>query len=462
MNSLVRATNWDFVGKTRICIIGSLVLIAAGLVGVVSRGADMLDIDFRGGTMVTFEFKQPHTTGDVKDVLFKSDVLRDGLTVEKLTIGGDDTDEAGTRFRARGTEKNVKKFQDAIHETLDKAGPSYALRQVRIEKFSPAMIQPIEQPSAKKKAAKDAKQPPREFVGGHKIRLSLTDDGLKLSTVRDYVSRFLRDKHSRPEELIRVDGITQSTQDQPEGEAPKYSVIELSTKPEIAKAELENSLKELKKELDETPIFPEVNNFDAAVAGDMQQSAVLAMLFSLVAIIGYIWFRFQRATFGIAAVVALVHDVLVLLGVVALAGFAGDTGVGEWLNFKINLPMIAAFLTLVGYSLNDTIVVFDRIREVRGKNPALTKEMVNNSINQTLSRTLLTSSTTFIVVGILYFWGGEGIRGFAFCLVVGIIIGTYSSVYIASPVLVWLMNRPGSETARAASPAALRETTATP
>jgi len=479
MNSLVRATNWDFVGKTRMCVIGSLVVIAAGLAGVATRGADLLDIDFRGGTMVTFEFKQKQDVGDVKNVLGNSDarfewhnetwtasdVLRDGLTVEELTVGGAGSEDAGTRFRARGTEKDPEKFKTAIHEALERAGPQYELRQVRIVSFSPSMIQPIEKPSTKKKAAgKDADEAPQRidtaYVGGHKVRLSLTDDGLKLSTFRDYVSRKLRDKHSRPEELIRVEGITASTSAQPEGEAPKYSVVELSAKPEIQKAELTNALTELKKELDHTPIFPEVNNFDAAVAGDMQQSAVLAMLFSLVAIIGYIWFRFQRATFGIAAVVALVHDVLVLLGVVALCGFAGDTGVGEWLNFKINLPMIAAFLTLVGYSLNDTIVVFDRIREVRGKNPALTNEMVNNSINQTLSRTLLTSMTTFIVVGILYFWGGEGIRGFAFCLVVGIIVGTYSSVYIASPVLVWLMNRPGSETAHASSPAALREKTA--
>ena len=110
-------------------------------------------------------------------------------------------------------------------------------------------------------------------------------------------------------------------------------------------------------------------------------------------------------------------------------------------DFRINLPMVAAFLTIVGYSLNDTIVVFDRIREVRGKNPNLTTEIVNTSLNQTLSRTLLTSLTTFLVVIILYSTGGEGIHGFAFCLTLGVIVGTYSSIYVASPVLVWLMNR---------------------
>lgn len=103
--------------------------------------------------------------------------------------------------------------------------------------------------------------------------------------------------------------------------------------------------------------------------------------------------------------------------------------------------MVAAFLTIVGYSLNDTIVVFDRIREERGKNPAMTDEIVNRSLNKTLSRTLLTSFTTLLVVFLLYAIGGEGVRGFAFCLILGVIVGTYSSIFVASPVLVWLMNR---------------------
>jgi SecD/SecF fusion protein len=133
-----------------------------------------------------------------------------------------------------------------------------------------------------------------------------------------------------------------------------------------------------------------------------------------------------------------------VVGVVALASLVSGGALGSLLglyDFKINLPMIAAFLTIVGYSLNDTIVVFDRIREVRGKNPNLTPEMINTSLNQTLSRTLLTSLTTFFVVAILYVFGGEGIHGFAFCLLIGVLVGTYSSIYVASPVLLWLMNR---------------------
>ena len=106
--------------------------------------------------------------------------------------------------------------------------------------------------------------------------------------------------------------------------------------------------------------------------------------------------------------------------------------------FQINLTIVAALLTIIGYSLNDTIVTFDRLREIKGKSPQLTPAMVNASVNQCLSRTILTALTVFIVVVILYFFGGEGIQAFAFAFLVGVIAGTYSTVYIAAPVLLWL------------------------
>ena len=150
----------------------------------------------------------------------------------------------------------------------------------------------------------------------------------------------------------------------------------------------------------------------------------------------------QKFSYGLAAVIALLHDVMITLGIVALCHWlAGPLGFMMVEDFKIDLIMVAAFLTIIGYSLNDTIVVFDRIREVRGKSPRLTSAMVNASVNQTLSRTLLTSSTTLVTIALLYFFGGEGIHGFAFALFVGIVVGTYSSIFIASPVLLWIANR---------------------
>ncbi|MCA9188767.1 MAG: protein translocase subunit SecD, partial [Planctomycetales bacterium] len=214
--------------------------------------------------------------------------------------------------------------------------------------------------------------------------------------------------------------------------------VSFTTTPE----QTEKILSELKSEMDSTPAWLSSNRIGAKVASDMREMAVAAIVFCLIGIVLYIWVRFQRVAFGLAAVVALIHDVLIALGGVALslwlAKVFGFLLVDE---FKISLPVVAAFLTLIGYSLNDTIVVFDRIREVRGKSPDLTPQMINDSVNQTLSRTLLTSGTTMIVIIILYIGGGQGIHSFAFSLLIGLIVGTYSSIFIASPVLLWLMKR---------------------
>jgi preprotein translocase subunit SecF len=165
------------------------------------------------------------------------------------------------------------------------------------------------------------------------------------------------------------------------------------------------------------------------VGGDLRRQALYVTLAGLGAMLIYIWFRFELI-YGVAAVIATFHDVIITLGFFSL------------LNKEITLTVIAALLTLVGYSMNDTIVVFDRIRE----NVQLNKReefgrLVNHSINQTLSRTILTSGLTFLAVLSLFVFGGEVIHGFAFALVVGVIIGTYSSIFIASPVVVYFYQR---------------------
>lgn len=184
------------------------------------------------------------------------------------------------------------------------------------------------------------------------------------------------------------------------------------------------------------PVFPATNNIGSQVASDTRNIGLAAMIASLFFIVVYIWVRFQKVSYGFAAVIALIHDVLITLGAIAISAYL--TGIPTIDAFKINLEMLAAFLTLIGYSLNDTIVIFDRIREVKGKSPRLTEDMINASVNQTLSRTILTSGTTLIVIVILYFFGGQGVHGFSFALFVGIVTGTYSSVFIASPVLLWM------------------------
>lgn len=210
-------------------------------------------------------------------------------------------------------------------------------------------------------------------------------------------------------------------------------------------------LAHVKSEFDNSPVWPASSKIGGQVAGKMKQKAIAALVASLFGIVLYIWIRFQRVIFGLAAVVALVHDVLVTLGAIAVsAWFADALGFLLIEEFKISLPIVAALLTIIGYSLNDTIVVFDRIREVRGKSPDLSGDMINRSINQTLSRTMLTSLTTLVVVVILYAMGGSGIHGFAFSLVVGVAIGTYSSIFVASPVLLLMTgaNKPAKKPAK--------------
>ena len=156
----------------------------------------------------------------------------------------------------------------------------------------------------------------------------------------------------------------------------------------------------------------------------LQHQAWLATIYSLIGMLVYLWFRFELI-YGVAAVVAVFHDTLITVGFFSLT------------NQEISLTVIAAILTLIGYSMNDTIVVFDRIRENLGSNRRESlSDVVNRSINQTLSRTVIASGLTFLTVLSLYLFGGEVLHGFSFALVVGILIGTYSSIAVAAPMLV--------------------------
>ncbi len=209
------------------------------------------------------------------------------------------------------------------------------------------------------------------------------------------------------------------------------------------------------------PLFPLANTIGGRVSADMKQKAFAAIFISIIGMIVYLWFRFQRLSYGVAAAVALLHDVLITVGLLALSKYVVDAvpalaSAVQIQSFQISLTIVAALLTIIGYSVNDTIITFDRLREIKGKSPRLTAEMVNRSVNQTLGRTILTSLTVFIAIVILYFWGGEGIHSFAFSFLVGVVVGTYSSIYIASPVLLWLSGTPSSLSEKEGGSAALR------
>jgi len=226
------------------------------------------------------------------------------------------------------------------------------------------------------------------------------------------------------------------------------SFVYISSEPEAALRQLseqefarfvENEKTKLLNAMRLETSLPRVRQFDPSIGAEAKTRALIAIILSLFAIVAYIWVRFGNLRYGLAAIIALVHDVCITLGAVAACTYIAATPIGQALlvgDFKINLAMIAAFLTLIGYSLNDTIVVFDRIRENRGKKQPLNPTLITNSINQTISRTLMTSFTTFIVVLIMYIFGGSGLRGFTFAIGLGVIVGTYSSIAIAAPTLL--------------------------
>ena len=186
-----------------------------------------------------------------------------------------------------------------------------------------------------------------------------------------------------------------------------------------------SALKELQK-IDPNIIFVSVESIGPKVSGELIKAAIIAVALAIGAVLIYIWLRFEWQ-FAQGAVVALIHDVVLTIGIFSI------------LKIKFDLAIIAALLTIVGYSLNDTVVVFDRVREnLRKYKKSPLKELLNLSINETLSRTVATSVTTLLALIALFTLGGDVIRGFVFAMICGVIIGTYSSIFIASSTLLWL------------------------
>ena len=172
--------------------------------------------------------------------------------------------------------------------------------------------------------------------------------------------------------------------------------------------------------------FRRVENVGPKVSAELLKSGIIAIALSLAAMLFYIWIRFEWQ-FSLGAIAALVHDVLITLGVFSL------------FNLEINLSIVAAVLTIVGYSMNDTVVIFDRVREnLKKYSDIKIFDLTNTSINETLSRTIITSITTLLALLSIYFLGGEILKGFSLAMILGVIFGTYSSIYIANPILVLL------------------------
>ena len=426
MMKLLSRTHIDFVGPRRICMAASALAIAGGLAFFFSKGGgrqdgEMYNIDFTGGTLVTVrlddeELRGLPSSGRVAAVRERAGAALPNVTVENLAVSGGaeaDAEAAVPRYNIRTTEQSTEEVQAAVMEAFEGS-------LVRVELLE---VEPIAEDDAA--AASGDRR--------YGLRLNLP---MKPSKIAEALAGVLS-SGDRPEPSPRSLFRVRNPDAPPNTPDLASEALELTTSmaDDRILAELETLGDRLRGDRDF--LFERLENFGSVVAGETRQKAIVAIVASWLIIIAYLWFRFHAVTYGVAAVIALIHDVLIALSAVALCGY------------KIDLPMIAAFLTLIGFSVNDTIVIFDRIRELKGKSPTLTARLVNEAINVTLSRTILTSLTSWMVVLIFYLFGGEGLAGFSFCLVVGFISGTYSTIFIAAPILVEWLGKPATKAEKA-------------
>ncbi|WP_165073758.1 protein translocase subunit SecD [Paludisphaera rhizosphaerae] len=441
-------TNIDFVGPRYYCMAVSMILILLGLAAFFARGRTMYNIDFTGGTLVTIRLNEADATvkslSDSQRTEFvreKAGVLPD-VTIESLRVSHEGAEKAA-RFNIRTTDQDPVQVKNKIIEAF---GPSLAKIDMTVGAEKAIAGAPADAKSTTPSLA-------ARFAGGREYELSFNTTSFN-STQKP--AEVVAAEFARVLDAAKIANPTSRFEIVPLGSADKAAVggtkllLRTDLEPDAAKTLLASLKDSLANNRD--MLFERIANFGSTVASETRTLALIATVASWVIIVAYLWWRFHSFTYGLAAVLAVVHDVLITLGAIAvsywLALIPGFNSLLMIDQFKIDLPIVAAFLTLIGFSVNDTIVIFDRIREIKGKTPHLTPKLVNDAINQTLSRTILTSLTAWLVVLVLYVLGGEGLHGFAFALVVGFLSGTYSTVYIATPILIdWIGHEEASPSA---------------
>ncbi|HET6933828.1 MAG TPA: protein translocase subunit SecF [Candidatus Angelobacter sp.] len=382
-----RNTNIDFLGKKWYFLGFSLIFSIAGICSMLFWHGIPLGVDFRGGTLVYVKFAQTPVINNIR-----ADLDRAGLHNAKIQ-----------RYDVPSANEVVIALDEKDTSETDQS------------KGKTQIIAALE------------KNPP---AGKQNLNNS---DKVGFAAVRDALAT--RDPlHAAPSEYDRIARQVLDVRDKVDGGVLRSIDSLKGTIPDPA-------IDALKQDFYTSDFGIKGADIVGPQVGDqLKNQARLAVLFSLIGMLVYLWFRFELI-YGVAAVVAVFHDTLITVGAFSLT------------NKEITLTVIAAILTLVGYSMNDTIVVFDRIREnvklLRRENLA---DIVNRSINQTLSRTILTSGLTFLTVLSLYLFGGEVLNGFSFALVIGIIIGTYSSIAVAAPMLVAYQDWRTARSSRVAVP----------
>lgn len=477
--------NW--IGLRKIFIPISVVLVVLGLVLAFSRGEEMLDTELRGGVSATFvtrlvdeaeKAEDKRVSADGRLLLERAEVERrvqaigerakadddpsndnlDGfLNANVVAVGGSQEGSRSDSFqvkvaaRTRDASETDQIIAALVEEfrkdrTITNT-PPHVFRDEEAELPPPGATNVVAEGHsflAQVINRSGHNQGVAEYRGGLAILIDDLDPPARIDDVTDRIARMrqqpkYRAAAGRPFEVV---GLEQSSD---RGGYTSIAVLVVDERytylddPGLWQtwmAELEWNL--VRESLREPAQLEQVATYSASVAETLAAKAVVAMILSLLGILVYIWIRFGSFRYSLAAIVALVHDVSIALGLLALTHLIAGTAIGDFLridDFRIDLGVVAALLTIIGYSLNDTIVILDRVRENRGKLPLASAETINLSINQTISRTVLTSTTTLLAVMTMYIAGGMGIRPFAFCLLIGVIVGTYSSVAIAAPLV---------------------------
>ena len=459
----------DWIGLRYVFFGLSAIYVALGIGMVAYQGQKMLDNEFLGGTQVTLQFKpdaanpaanvkmtraevQARLEEIAKDV-GEGDTLRSLQTADVLPINPDLEGDGTTSDRfviktlAQNTNNAVldavrEKFADKLeakqrlefvgHDTDSRGAPAFAIEK-------PNLGANVDRPALRQDVA--------QYLGGVAIMLDKIDPPTTLTSLRQRLegtrqSEQFSDTLARQRDVLVVEGDENAVTAAVIVVADETATIsenEARWETEVRDREWALAQEALTK--DSTPAS--VVTFSPAIADTFRANALAATIGTFLLVGVYIWLRFKGARYSIAAIVALIHDVLTVIGLIALAEILYESKATHdfavainLLPFKIDLNLVAALLTIAGYSLNDTVVIMDRIRENKGKMPYATRDIINLSINQTFSRTLITGGTTMASCLILYIMGGEGMRAFAFALLTGLIVGTYSSVAVAAPI-VW-------------------------
>lgn len=405
-----RETNIDFLGKKFFALGLSLIVVTVCAVYVTTQGLP-LGIDFEGGNMVQLKFQEMPSLDDVRATLAEPDVGYGNAILQadrdhneiiirvKREKNGDAAEENNNSEQAAAQESVAKRITQALMSTDDVDAEESGKLNLNLAGKSHIRDFLYENDPLEFRKEKTPEEASRDYWA---IAEAIIDHYREQEDGGDGI---ITDKSEAFETLQDVEVIADS-----DDLDKVVSFLEDNT--------FAGSFSQRKAEM-----------VSADVGAELGTQALWAILFSLGGILAYIWFRFNPR-FAVAAIAALVHDVCITVGFYSMSGR------------EFNLPIVAAVLTIVGYSLNDTIVVFDRIREnltIRRREAKENYEgVLNSSINQTLSRTLLTSLTTLIVLFTLLILGGASINDFAFMLMLGVLVGTYSSIFVASPVLsIW-------------------------